>query len=235
VFPGGLAILSAIFETLDVDTMQVSKSALREGLLNDLLGRALRRDVRSTTVNLLMERYHVDQQQAQRVEKTVLVLLSQVTVAWSLPPVRAHELCSWAARLHEIGLDVAHSHYHKHGAYLITHGDMPGFSRQEQRLLAALVRAHRRKLPSGLWKDLQGNDRVVEHLAVLLRLAAMLHRSRTEIGDVTLLAGRRSLEVRFAPGWLEQHPLTYADLVEEAELLRAGGFELKVPALGVER
>jgi len=235
VFPGGLAILSAIFETLDVDVMQVSKSALREGLLNDLLGRALRRDVRSTTVNLLMDRYHVDQQQAQRVEKTVLQLLSQVTTAWNLPPVRSHELCSWAARLHEIGLDVAHSHYHKHGAYLITHGDMPGFSRQEQRLLATLVRAHRRKFPSGLWKDLQSNDRVVEHLAVLLRLAAMLHRSRTEIGEVTLVPGRRSLEVRFAPGWLEQHPLTYADLVEEAELLRAGGFELKVPALAVER
>jgi exopolyphosphatase/guanosine-5'-triphosphate,3'-diphosphate pyrophosphatase len=231
VFPGGLAVLSAIFEMLEVGSMQVSGGALREGLLNDLLGRVLRRDVRSTTVNVLMERYHVDQQQAQRVETTVLRLLSQVLASWSLPPIRSHELCSWAARLHEIGLDVAHSHYHKHGAYLIAHGDMPGFSRQEQRLLAALVRAHRRKFPTGLWKELPDADRFVEHLAILLRLAALLHRSRGEVGEVTLVGGRRALEVRFIPGWLEQHALAQADLLEEAELLRAGGFELKVPGM----
>jgi exopolyphosphatase/guanosine-5'-triphosphate,3'-diphosphate pyrophosphatase len=235
VFPGGLAILLAIFESLDVEAMQVSKSALREGLLNDLLGRVLRDDVRSTTVNLLMARYRVDQQQARRVEDTVLRLLSQVTAGWGLPTVRAHELCSWAARLHEMGLDVAHSHYHKHGAYLVANGDMPGFTRQEQRLLAALVRSHRRKFPIALWKDLPDHDRFVECLAVLLRLAALLHRSRTDVGEVSVVPGRRALEVRFAPGWLEQHALPAAALTEEAELLRAGGFELKVTGLVVEK
>jgi exopolyphosphatase/guanosine-5'-triphosphate,3'-diphosphate pyrophosphatase len=235
VLPGGLAVLSAIFETLEVDSMQVSQSALREGLLNDLLGRVLRSDVRSTTVHLMMDRYHVDRLQAQRVETTVLSLLSQVTATWNLPRLRSHELCSWAARLHEIGLDVAHSHYHKHGAYLIANGDLPGFSRQEQRLLAALVRAHRRKFPSGLWRELADNDRFVEQLAVLLRLAALLHRSRSELGKVTVVGGRRLLEVRFPPGWLEQHALTAADLLEEAELLRAGGFELRVPGVMAER
>jgi exopolyphosphatase/guanosine-5'-triphosphate,3'-diphosphate pyrophosphatase len=235
VLPGGLAVLSAIFETLEVDTMQVSQSALREGLLNDLSGRVLQSDVRSATVNLLMVRYHVDRQQAQRVENTVLRLLSQVTATWNLPRLRSHELCSWAARLHEIGLDVAHSHYHKHGGYLIANGDMPGFSRQEQRLLAALVRAHRRKFPAGLWKELPDNDRFVEQLAVLLRLAALLHRSRSDVADVTVVGGRRALELRFPPGWLEQRALTAADLMEEAELLRAGGFELKMPGMVVER
>jgi exopolyphosphatase / guanosine-5'-triphosphate,3'-diphosphate pyrophosphatase len=233
--PGGLAILSAIMDALDVDAMEVSNNALREGLLNDLLGRVLKEDVRGTTVNAWMDRYRVDKLQAQRVEDSVLRLLAQVTDAWSLPALRSHELCSWAARLHEIGLDVAHSHYHKHGAYLLAHGDMPGFSRHEQRLLSMLVRAHRRKFPSGLWRELGGNERLVEHLAVLLRLAALLHRGRAEIGEVAVVGGRRSLEIRFAPGWLDAHPLTLADLLEEAELLRAGGFELKVPANGLER
>jgi exopolyphosphatase/guanosine-5'-triphosphate,3'-diphosphate pyrophosphatase len=132
-------------------------------------------------------------------------------------------------------LDVAHSHYHKHGAYLIAHGDMPGFSRHEQRLLSMLVRAHRRKFPTGLWRELSESDRLVEYLAVLLRLAVLLHRSRTEIADVTVIGGRRSLEVRFAPGWLEAHPLTQADLLEEAEVLRAGGFELRLPASALDR
>ncbi len=234
-FPGGVAILTAVMEALEVDAMEVSSNALREGLLNDLLGRVLRHDVRSTTVDGFMDRYHVDKAQAQRVENTLLALLPQVVEAWSLPPIRSREFCSWAARLHEIGLDVAHSHYHKHGAYLIANGDMPGFSRQEQRVLAALVRAHRRKFPSGLWKDLSGNERLVEHLTVLLRLSALLHRGRAEGGQVTIAGGRRSLELGFAPGWLEAHPLAQADLLEEAELLRAGGFELKLPPIMLER
>ena len=232
VFPGGLAVLTAIIEMLGVERMEVSQSALREGLLEDLLGRVLRRDVRSITVDQLMERYHVDKRQASRVESTLLGrLLPQVLEAWNLPPVRAHELSSWAARLHEIGRDVAHSHYHKHGGYVITYADMPGFSRQEQRQLAALVRAHRRKFPNALFREVTGSERLLEHLAVLLRLAVLLHRSRGEGPKLELVPGRRALELRFAAGWLDQHPLTHADLLEEAEVLRAAGFDLKVPLM----
>ncbi|HTV24443.1 MAG TPA: Ppx/GppA phosphatase family protein [Polyangiaceae bacterium] len=228
--PGGVAILSASFEALDVSSLEVSGKALREGLLNDLmLSRVLRQDVRETTVNAFMRKYRVDEAQALRVRDTVLRLLPQVTQAWGLPALRSSELCSWAARLHEIGLDVAHSHYHKHGAYLVAHGDMPGFSRHEQRLLSMLVRGHRRKFPAALWRELAGDDRIVEYLAVLVRLAVVLHRARTDVSPVTLVGGRRSLELRFTPGWLDAHPLVLADLHEEAELLRAGGIELKLP------
>lgn len=232
VFAGGLAVLCAIFESLDVEVMEVSNSALREGLLNDLLGRFLHRDVRSATVDALMGRYHVDKSQAERVEATVRRLLRQVTEPWNLPIVRSYEMCGWAARLHEIGLDIAHSQYHKHGAYVLENADMPGFSRQEQRVLSALVRAHRRRFPSALWKDMPGSPRVAEHLAVVLRLAVLLHRSRGEACDVSVSAGRRSLTLRFPPNWLEAHPLAHADLLEEAELLKAGGFELNVPLRG---
>ncbi|HEX3597618.1 MAG TPA: exopolyphosphatase, partial [Polyangiaceae bacterium] len=228
VFPGGVAILSALFESLEIEEMRVSDSALREGLLNDLLGRFLHRDVRNTTVEALMERYHVDRGQARRVENTLLGLLPQVVESWSLPRHRSEELCSWAARLHEIGLDIAHSHYHKHGAYVLENADMPGFSRQEQWLLATLVRAHRRKFPTGLFKSLPTKGRLVEHLAVLLRLAVLLHRSRTDVPDIMLVAGRRSLSVRPPFGWLDTHTLTQADLLEEAELLKSADFELKV-------
>jgi exopolyphosphatase/guanosine-5'-triphosphate,3'-diphosphate pyrophosphatase len=175
-----------------------------------------------------MERYHADKEQARRVETLVRKLLPQVTGAWGLP-ARSLDLCAWAARLHEIGLDIAHSHYHKHGAYVIENSDMPGFSRQEQQLLAALVRAHRRKFPASLWKSLPAKARLIEQLAILLRLSVLLHRSRTEVGEVTVTPGRRSLEVQFAPGWLEAHPLTQADLLEEAEFLGAAGFDLRLP------
>ena len=225
--PGGVAVLSAIFESLDIDEMQLSEGALREGLLNDLLGRFLHQDVRTATVESLMDRYRVDREQARRVERTLLELLPQVVTAWALPERRSIELCSWAARLHEIGLDIAHSAYHKHGAYVLENSDMPGFSRQEQRLLAVLVRAHRRKFPIGVFKNLPAHARVTEHLAVLLRLSVLLHRSRTDVSPVTVTAGKRSLEIVFPQGWLEAHPLTMADLQEESDFLRAADFELK--------
>jgi exopolyphosphatase/guanosine-5'-triphosphate,3'-diphosphate pyrophosphatase len=236
VLPGGLAILSATFESLGLESMDVSDSALREGLLNDLIGRSSPRDVRSATVEALMERYHVDKEQARRVERTLLGLLPGMIPIWELPESRSRELCSWAARLHEIGLDIAHSHYHKHGAYVLEHADMPGFSRQEQHQLSALVRAHRRKFPSGVYKGNAGTAHMLEHLAVLLRLAVLLNRSRANGIDDTAISvagARRRLEVRFAPGWLEAHPLSLADLLEEAELLKAGGFELKIAGAAV--
>lgn len=231
VFPGGLAVLSAVLESLGIDAMELSHNALREGLLGELVGRFTQRDVRIATVDAMVERYRADKEQGQRIESTLLRFLPQVAQAWELPLARCQELCGWAARLHEIGLDIAHSHYHKHSAYVVENGDMPGFSRQEQRLLAALMRAHRRKFPSGLTKGMAASARYVEYVAVLLRLAVLLHRSRTDIGEVQLTAQRRSLQVAFAPDWLEAHPLTVADLLEEAEYLRAAGFELIVPAL----
>jgi exopolyphosphatase/guanosine-5'-triphosphate,3'-diphosphate pyrophosphatase len=231
VFPGGLAVLSAVFEALDIDEMQVSQSALREGLLSEILGRFSQRDTRSNTVEALMGRYHIDRAQARRVEETFLDLLPQVIGPWGLPDRRARELGSWAARLHEIGLDIAHSHYHKHGAYVLENADMPGFSQQEQRLLAALVRAHRRKFPASLIQGLPTNALLIEHLAVLLRVAVLLHRSRTDIDKVEIVAGKRSVEIRFPNGWLETHALTQADLEEEAALLRDADWILRVPAL----
>jgi len=53
-----------------------------------------------------------------------------VSSPWGLRKRRYAEGLGWAARLHEIGLDIAHNQYHKHGAYILGHADLPGFSRQ---------------------------------------------------------------------------------------------------------
>src|SRR5690606_32495212 len=111
-----------------VEQMQHSEGALREGVLNELLGRHHHEDVRERTIQSLMERWHVDLEQAARVEAKALSALDQVAQAWELQEEWQRELLSWAARVHEIGLDIAHYHYHKHGAYLIEHSDLAGFS-----------------------------------------------------------------------------------------------------------
>lgn len=229
VLPGGVAILLAAFEALGLERMRTSDGALREGLLYDLAGRIRHEDVRARTVSALVKRYGLDREQAGRVERTALAFLAQVAEAWSLVDDVASDLLGWAAQLHEVGLSIAHSQYHKHGAYVLQNADLPGFSRSEQRLLAALVRAHRRRFPSGVFKELPTSWRpVIEHLAVLLRLAVLLHRSRTSdpLPPLRLEPAPHALVVGFPPRWLELHPLTSADLQQEAESLRQGGFEL---------
>jgi exopolyphosphatase / guanosine-5'-triphosphate,3'-diphosphate pyrophosphatase len=231
VFPGGLAILSAVFNSLGIDSMQVADGALREGLLYDMVGRYTNEDARVRSVRSFGARFHVDTEQAERVERTAIDFLGQVADAWSLAEPLAEDALRWAARLHEIGLDISHSGHHKHAAYLLENADLPGFPREEQRLLACLVGSHRRKVALERTEELvpPWHTRSI-CLVVLLRLAVLLHRgrSRVPLPAIRLAARGRSLEIRFPRGWLRDHALTMADLAQEVEFLKAVNFRLRV-------
>jgi exopolyphosphatase/guanosine-5'-triphosphate,3'-diphosphate pyrophosphatase len=186
----------------------------------------------------MQQRYHVDVAQAERVEKTALNFLQQTREAWKLDDPLAELLLAWAARLYEVGLDVAHSGYHRHGAYLLENADMLGFPREEQRLLAILVGAHRRKLVlPNLEELLPPWDKAMFHLIVLLRLAVLLHRARvgTELPSIDLSATPKTLEARFPTRWLKDHPLTTADLQREVDYLKDNGFRLRIFSRGAVR
>jgi exopolyphosphatase/guanosine-5'-triphosphate,3'-diphosphate pyrophosphatase len=231
VFVGGAAVLTAAFEALEIERMSVSEGALREGLLYDQLGRIRHEDVRDRTIAKLQERYLVDREHAKRVEATALECLTQMSSFCALPGDEHFSLLSWAARLHEAGLAISHSGYHKHGAYLLANSDLTGFSRQEQDVLAVLVLMHRRKLRRDALEKL-GDPEMVWRMAVLLRLAVLLHHSRSAepLPPFTLSykAGKQRFRLTFPAHWLEQHPLTRADLKEEAGRLKAAGLSLKV-------
>jgi exopolyphosphatase/guanosine-5'-triphosphate,3'-diphosphate pyrophosphatase len=231
VFAGGVVVLAAAFEALGIESMQYSEGALREGVLYDLLGRIRNEDVRGRTVSALGDRYHVDWKQATRVESTALGLLEKVAAPWRLTSVESRQILSWAAQLHEIGLDIAHAQYHRHGEYVIASSDMLGFSRDEQRMLATLVRGHRRKLPLSTLAALPRQEgRRIERLAILLRIAVVLHRSRSPdaVPEPDVAAERKSLRLAFPKGWLAQHPLTAADLGSESDYLASVGYRLEV-------
>jgi len=137
----------------------------------------------------------------------------------------------WAAQLHEIGLSIAHSQYHKHGAYLLEYSDMSGFTRTEQRLLAALVRGHRRKFPRSAFTQLPEDGRLAaQRLCLILRLAVTLYRGRSErpLPRFSVVPKQRGMDLVFPEGWLDEHPLTQADLMEEAAFLKAAGLKLKL-------
>ena len=236
VFPGGLAILAEIFAILGLKEMRIAEGALREGLLYDMIGRITDEDSRERTVRSMQLRYHVDVDQAERVAETALRLLEGTRAAWRLRAASAAGMMlKWAARLHEMGLDVAHSGYHRHGAYLLENADMPGFSRGEQRLLARIVGGHRRKLSrEGLDELVPPWDRHALHLIFVLRLAVLLHRGRERgaLPPIRLSAGPRVLRLAFPVRWLRNHPLTHADLQQEVVYLRAMGVRLRLGARG---
>ena len=230
VFPGGVAILCAVFEALEIDHMTVSEGALREGLLHDLLGRLHDQDTRDKTVADLEQRYAIDKDQAKRVEDTVCLLFNKTREPWSLSRDADLKLLKWSARLHELGITIAHAQYHRHGAYLISHSDMPGFSNQEQLKLAMLVRSHRRKLPPAeeLASIPTEDQPAVMRLYILLRLAVLLNRSRSNrpLPRIKATAGEDSLTMKFPKDWLQSNPLTLADLETEADYLQAVKFTL---------
>ena len=220
VMPGGIAIMSAIFEELGIERMTYADGALRLGVLYDLLGRFHHHDMRDSTVAQFRRRYQVEGDQVERVESTALSALTQLE--GGEPSEGDVQFLAWASRLHEIGISVAHNAYHKHGAYILTYADMPGFSKKDQARLATIVLGHRGKL------EKLGQAVAVDsiwRLIFCLRLAVLLHRTRD---DRLLPAWRvRSHGTGFMlelPGeWLAANPWTAAALADEAAVwLRIG-------------
>ena len=229
VIAGGLCVLLAIFKTLKIEQMQVSDQSMREGLLYDLVGRITHHDVRDATVEAAMARWGVDVEQAERITHTVKRLCHSACKQWSIDTSKARPLLKWAAMLHEIGLQVSHNNYHKHGAYILKNADMQGFSRQEQALLAALVLSHRSKFRDDAFKLLMKQFvKAGKHMCVLLRIAVLLHRGRTDqsIPDIDIMLNNKNISLKFPAGWLDEHGMTLADLIKEVNYLDAAGYTL---------
>jgi len=225
VLPGGFAIMYAAFSELGIERMQPALGALREGVLYDLLGRFTHNDMREATVQQFMRRYHVDMHQAARVTHLADLLAGQF-LEGQVGADESH-LLAWAANLHEIGISVAHSGYHKHTAYILANADMPGFSRKEQSLLSLLTLAHR----GGLEK-MRGLLSTQEQLAqvLALRLAALFYRNRSDV-DLPDIQGRFSgtkFHLLLSRDWLVQNPLTETALHEEARQWKELGVSLQV-------
>ena len=215
VLPGGLAILYGIFRELGIDSMDISQQSLRDGVIQDFIGRE-HRDKRRETVQYMMSFYGVDREQAERVKKTALYLFPQIENAMVHDPIKTKALVGWAAEMHEIGLAVAHANYHKHGAYLLLNSDMAGFSRGEQGVLYALVVNHRKSLKKLTLPYDQQQD---WPMFLPLRLAVIFNRERLQMPhpQMTLALQNTQITLHLEAGWLRHHPLTRADLEMEKQ------------------
>jgi exopolyphosphatase/guanosine-5'-triphosphate,3'-diphosphate pyrophosphatase len=232
VIAGGVAILEAIFQTLALDHMGVCETAMREGLLYDMVGRVMHGDPRAGSIAALASRYAVERAQAARVHYAAMELFEQTADAWQLGTLD-RDLLGWAADIHEIGLAIAHSLHHIHGAYIVAHSDLAGFSRQGQQALAAMIRSHRRKPDRDVIEALPERlRRPVRRLTALLRLAALLERGRTTdpLPPLELVADDKTLRLELPGTWLDQHPLTRADLEQERDYFKILDLKLQVRA-----
>ena len=234
VIAGGFAIMSGVFAEFGIEHMTAADGALREGVLYDLMGRFHHRDMRAATVEQFMRRYHVDTRQAERVTALAIRLFDQLQADATTGTTNLHAFLQWAAQLHEIGISIAHSGYHKHGAYILANADMPGFSRMDQALLARLVRAQRgglNKLPEFQHDSPEPADPATRHAVLALRLAVLFYRSRADVALPELRLGCRDLacQLSLAAEWLADNPLTATALEEEMEDLKAVGIKLTYP------
>ena len=227
VLTGGFAIMWAVFQEFGLERMTFSEGALRLGVLYDLLGRYHHHDLRDATVSAFVERYGVDLAHAREVAETARAFLLQLDPSAADDESTDRRFLEWAAMLHEVGVSVAHSSYHKHSAYILGNADMPGFSRMDQGRLARMVLAHRGKLSRLGPLDPESQE---WRLILCLRLSAVVHRARDGRGVPPLRLKRegRGFVIVADAEWLRNLPLTAAALDEEERQWQTIGLPVKM-------
>ena len=212
VIGGGLSVLRAVFDLLDIHEMRVAQGALRQGALYDLLDREQpETDLRTTTVQGLVQSFAADSIHAERVARIACALFGQVSPDQAGTALRK---LNWAAQLHEIGCRISHSDYHRHGAYILENTDVAGFAQHELHRLGSLVLGHRGKVRK-IETDL--NDPTFAMQLMCLRLAVALCHARRDPdmeGLVLSLRGRQFQLVTRA-GWATAYPQSAHLLREE--------------------
>ncbi len=229
VIVAGVAVAAALFDILGIKKMRTSKGALREGVIYDLMGRLSHEDVRERTVNALTQRYSADEATANMVERRCRLFYDVTAQAWKLEK-QDWELLHWSARSHEIGMAISHKHFNRHSAYLLRNADLPGFSQEEQDLLAVITQGHRGKVDSSLLDAINatGHKRMV-YLLTIIRLAGRFKyvEALEELPDFTVSAEENSLALAFPEGWMDAHPLTVSELEQEQGHLKKLGMDLR--------
>ena len=219
VLGGGISVLSAVFDLLEIDELHLAQGALRHGVIYDMLDRSdFTTDIRGSTVSRLSKIADLDTQQAERVNKVAQFFLGMIIdQSKSGDPNKLIQKLEWASRLHEIGTLISHSDYHKHGAYFLDNTDAPGFAASELHRLSLLVLGHRGKLRK-LEADFNNVGFIKQLLA--LRLAVILcHAKRyPEYKSISLTLvseENRIFKLTLSKEWAEKYPQSAHLLKEE--------------------
>ncbi len=229
VFAAAVAILLGLFTSLPIERMEYSDGALREGLLYEFEERLQHHDIRERTALALSTHYRIDKRQATRVESSVLSLFDALCGPWEMPEEPYRAILGWAARLHEIGLAINYSGIHKHSAYILQNTDLPGFNQDDQALLAALVRFHRKGLKLSELPALPNHDeQTVLRCIRILRLAVAAHHRRQDnlLPEWNVQAAGDQLVVTLPLDWCDENKLLMQNLEKEHRYCQEQGWPL---------
>ncbi|MCU9925197.1 exopolyphosphatase [Aeromonas caviae] len=229
VFAAAVAILLGLFTSLPIERMEYSDGALREGLLYEFEERLQHHDIRERTALALSTHYRIDKRQATRVERSVLSLFDALSGPWEMPEEPYRAILGWAARLHEIGLAINYSGIHKHSAYILQNTDLPGFNQDDQALLAALVRFHRKGLKLSELPALPNHDeQTVLRCIRILRLAVAAHHRRQDnlLPEWNVQAAGDQLVVTLPLDWCDENKLLMQNLEKEHRYCHEHGWPL---------
>jgi exopolyphosphatase/guanosine-5'-triphosphate,3'-diphosphate pyrophosphatase len=227
VLSGGIAIMTAAFQELKIKTMAPGEGALRVGVLYDLLGRDSKHDKRDETVRQFMKRYHVDMRQADRVKVMAMHCFEQLTLPNMDEQEDMRRMLGWATDLHEIGISIAHDDYHKHSSYILEHADMPGFSNDDQSVLAFLALGHQSKLNKLNKLKIFEPSKNQWVTLLCLRLAVLFSRRRTNADRPTLKLSvtGKGIQLHLSKTWLDNHSLSAYSLDNEKYEWSKAGYE----------
>ncbi len=236
VLAAGVAILEAIFEALHIDHAEFSTGALREGVFFEMTTQDGGNSTRLNSTISLMQRYHVDESHAERVRDTALKLWDMFLPRWNLPP-ETRKFLGYAAVLHEIGLDINSSGMQKHSAYIMENSTLPGFSFEQQMLVAAIIRQHRKRIRMENIPDIKiANSKTIFRLIMLLRLAVIWHINRHPQQDllIDIDVSSKNITINLPASAIDTHPLLVADIESEIQYLALVGKILRLNIPGLE-
>ncbi|REL31349.1 Ppx/GppA phosphatase family protein [Thalassotalea euphylliae] len=231
VLASGLAILIALFETFEINALQLSSGALREGLLYEMLPDMRSLHIRTRTVDSLVERFHIDVAHAERVSHQAMHLFNGYADNWQLHDDNLKQLVSCACQLHEVGLLLSYKNHQRHGAYILQHADLPGFDQTERQLLVNLVRLSKGDIPAKAMAELAITDTLTAtRLLAILRLAIILCRRRKDdvLPQYNTSVNEQMINLCLPSQWLEEHPLISDELLHERQQLLALGLDLTI-------
>ena len=228
VFPSGLSILIAIFETFDITAMTLAGGAIREGIIYEMISDMRHQDICQRTLTSLQKRYQLDSQYGELVSEFSQHLLNQCDDNW-IPEQQGRNILHAATLLHEIGMNISYKNDGEHSAYLINHLDLPGFTQAQKYLLAELLRRYRDNistLPSQHAISKQSAERILQ----LLRLSVIFshRRDKDKLPNVTIKTVDEQMQITLPEGWLEANPLMNAELDLEIDRVTDMGWDIIV-------
>jgi len=169
VFVSGLSILIMLFRELSIEGMLASGGALREGVINQLMGEEVSDDICLQTCKSIQQRFQINVDQAQQVTTTAILFSQQLELSGAL-----QAYLTFSAMLHEVGLSVDYDNAQKHGHYLLDNMTLSGFSKQQKNLVIALVSNYKGNIQTQLLSEQKCCDEIqAAKLLFCLRLAVI--------------------------------------------------------------